>query len=295
MMKQEGFFSEVNMTQSNRSLHTPGSFAKQNLLYVQEVGRLKSITPHKCIRENIDSFLIMFVVNGNGNLDVEGHNYTLSKGDCAFIDCMKHYEHISDEENAWELAWVHFNGNAARAYYDLFMKYQAKEVFHVQNIDMWDHMIGDLLEKQKDKSLIAELVSGEMILHLLNRIIECVADETILAEESQREMSKQVREYLNENYAVNNIEKELSQVFEREVIQMNGTFSKYFGITIEEYISNRRLNAAKELLRFTIKPIEEIAKESGIGTAADMQEMFGKEEGVSAEEYRAKWAQWIKS
>ena len=50
MIKKDGLFFNEGMTKSDRSLHTPGSFAKQNLLYVQEVGRLQSLTPHKCIK-----------------------------------------------------------------------------------------------------------------------------------------------------------------------------------------------------------------------------------------------------
>lgn len=43
-------FATEGMTSSDRSLHTPGDYAQQNLLYVQEVGRLKSLKPHRCIR-----------------------------------------------------------------------------------------------------------------------------------------------------------------------------------------------------------------------------------------------------
>ena len=40
-------FSTKGITDSVRILHTPGEFARKNLLYVQEVGRLKSLQPHK--------------------------------------------------------------------------------------------------------------------------------------------------------------------------------------------------------------------------------------------------------
>ena len=63
---------------------------------------------------------------------------------------------------------------------------------------------------------------------------------------------------------------------------------------MEEYISSRRFNAAKELLRFSIKPVEKVAKEAGIGDMIVMQQMFRENEGMTAEEYRAKWAQWVR-
>ena len=55
MIKKNSLFSTEGMTKSDRCLHTPGVFAKQNLLYIQEVGRLESLQPHRCIREKLDS------------------------------------------------------------------------------------------------------------------------------------------------------------------------------------------------------------------------------------------------
>ena len=43
-------FSNQGITVSTRYIHTPGEFASANLLYVQEVGTLKSLRPHKSTR-----------------------------------------------------------------------------------------------------------------------------------------------------------------------------------------------------------------------------------------------------
>ena len=295
MIKGDGLFSRENVTQSDRSMHTPGAFAKQNLLYVQEVGRLQSLTPHRCIRENLDSFLFLMVLEGKGCLDIEGKHYEVKQGDCALIDCMKHYEHMSDEQDAWKLAWVHFNGHGARGYYELFNKYSGSDVFTVSDINGWNQLIGDLLEKQNDKSLIAELSCGESLLRLMNSIINCVAGDVVVEGENSRLRANEIREYLNEKYADGNVLEALETDFEQTITVLNTGFSKCYGISIEEYVGNRRLNAAKELLRFTIKPIEEVAIESGIGNRIVMQQLFREKEGLSAEEYRAKWAQWIRA
>lgn len=295
MIKKEGLFSSEGMTKSDRSLHTPGSFAKQNLLYVQEVGRLQSLAPHKCVRENLDSFLFLIVLEGKGSLDIKGKHYEIQKGDCAFIDCMQHYEHISDEADAWKLAWVHFNGHAARAYYELFLKYNEKEnVFTAEHVKQWDDIVGALLEKQNDKSLVAELTCGELLLRLTNLIIERVASEVVSENENGQQSANEMREYLNEKYADADVLSAMEQEFGQSVVELNKNFTRYLGITMEEYISNRRLNAAKEMLRFTIKPISEVAAEAGIGDIIAMQQMFRESEGMSAEEYRMKWAQWIR-
>ena len=295
MIKKESLFSNSGTTQSDRCIHTPSAFARQNLLYVQEVGRLQSLKPHRCIRENLDSYLFLLVLEGKGSLDIKGVHYEISQGDCALIDCTEHYEHISDEQDAWKLAWVHFNGQAAEGYYDLFIKCNKESnVFTAEDVTQWDLMIGDILNNQKDRNLQAELHCGELLLQLLNRVIAGVSNLDVFENEQEKQTANEIREQLNEQYADANVLQELESSFGENIKVLGEIFSKQFGISIEEYISNRRFNAAKELLRFSIKPVELIAAEVGIGDMIVMQQMFRENEGMTAEEYRMKWAQWIR-
>jgi len=294
MIKEEGLFSDNNTTKSERYIHTPSDFAKQNLLYVQEVGRLHSLKPHKCIRENLDSYLFMMVLEGTGSLDVKDVCYTLSQGDCALIHCMEHYEHISNEQDGWKLAWVHFNGNVAAGYYELFKKYNQSNVFHAANIEEWNKSVEEIMLQQKNKNFNAELVSGELLLKLLNRIIFEVSDLNVYNSGEGKEIANKVREQLNAQYIDADVVAQIEKINHKSVQELNEMFVSQYGITIEEYVENRRFNAAKELLRFSIKSIDVVAKESGIVDVITLQKMFDDKEGMTAEEYRAKWAAWIR-
>lgn len=295
MIKKDSFYMTNGMSQSDRCIHTPSAFARQNLLYVQEVGRLQSLKPHRCIRENVDSYLFLLVLEGKGILQLHGEEYEIGKGDCALINCMEHYEHISDETEAWKLAWVHFNGHAAKAYYELFLKYNSdKNIFTVKNVDEWDALIGELLVGQKKRNLQAELYCGEKLVHLTNCIINSVSDAAVLENEEEKQLVDEMRELLNKQYANTTVLQEVAETFGEDIQWLNKIFSKRLGISIEEYISSRRFNAAKEMLRFSIKPIEEVVTESGIGDMIVLQRMFSDNEGMTAQEYRAKWAAWIR-
>ena len=235
-------------------------------------------------------------MDGKGSLDVRGKHYQVQKGSCALIDCMEHFEHISDEQDAWRLAWVHFNGRSARGYYELFMRYNKDEnVFEVKDTQKWDDLLKELLNKQKERNLQSELYCAELIQHLLNMMIENVADLDTVASEEEKAIANEIREQVNVQYADAKVLEELEKCFSESITELSTKFRRYFGISLEEYISNRRFNAAKELLRFSIKPVEEVVAESGIGDLIAMQKMFQDNEGMSAEEYRAKWAAWIRN
>ncbi len=295
MIKRNSLFATDKMTKSDRCLHTPGSFAKQNLIYVQEVGTLQSIQPHKCTRENLDSYLLLLVLDGKGKLQIRGQSIEVQKGDCALIDCKGYYEHISDEQDAWKLAWIHFNGNAAKGYYELFLKYNRDQnIFHIANVDHWESLIREIREKQREKSFLSELKCGELLLHLMNCVVELVMTPVAIADERSKEQANEIRQLLNEQFAQHNIFAMLEEELAEPVSSLNELFSAAYGIGIEEYINIRRYNYAKELLRFSIKPVEEIVVESGIHDMVVLQRMFQENEGMTAEEYRMKWAQWIR-
>nr|MCR5202608.1 hypothetical protein [Lachnospiraceae bacterium] len=78
---------------SNRILYTASDFAKQSLMYLQEIGELVANKPHKSSRDNLSSFLFFIVESGSGKLYYEGEETELEEGDAVFINCSKGYSH----------------------------------------------------------------------------------------------------------------------------------------------------------------------------------------------------------
>lgn len=289
------YFSTEDVTESNRVLHTPSSFAKQYLLYLQEAGVLKSLQPHRCVREKLDSFLFMVVLEGSGSITIQDRTYSIKSGDCAFIDCLSKFEHESSSEDAWKLAWVHFNGVSARGYYNLFLQNTGESnVFTTKQTDKWLKIINDILAAQEQSVTEGELHTGELLLHLLNSVMNELSISVVSNKKSEKTLAGNLREFINEHFSSKNVLEELSFQFAEKVPSLDLIFRRYFGISIDEYVSNRRFNAAKEMLRFSVMTIEEVAKESGIGDIIAMQQMFRQSENMSCEEYRSKWAAWVR-
>lgn len=288
-------FSTIGITDSVRMLHTPGEFAKKNLLYVQEVGRLKSLQPHKSQRESLDSFLFLGVLSGEGLIYIGENEYKVKRGLCALINCNHYYAHMSSVEKPWELIWVHFNGYAAQAYYELFTERNGqKNIFKPNSLKDMQSYIETLMLYQKDKDLEAELESGNILLQLLNASMMSVIHQEDAKQDQNKKICKEIRESVNEKYQLDNLLSLFEEKYEIEIKQLDNCFLKTYGITLQDYILNRRFTAAKELLRFTIKPIKEIIEESGINNEDQFRKLFQSSENMTAEDYRMKWAQWVK-
>ena len=294
-MEISTLFTTTGVTDSERMLHTPGEFAKKNLLYVQEVGQLKSLQPHKSQREKLNSFLFLGVLSGAGTVTIEENEYSVKRGNCAFINCMQYYAHESSREEPWELMWVHFSGNTAQAYYDLFMEQNnRKNIFWQEQIKALQALILRLMELQKEKDLESELISGEILLKLMNECLFSVMRKGLANQEKYHKICNKIREDVNKNYRKEGLVGESADKFAMDEEELDGCFQKAYGISLRDYIVNRRFTAAKELLRFSVMPVKQIIEESGIRNEDLFRKLFKDGEGMSAEEYRMKWSQWIK-
>ena len=285
-------FDSTGVTESTRFLYTPCEFAKENLLYLQEAGILKSIQTHRCIRENVDSFLFFKVLEGSGTVVIQNQEYFLKSGDCVFLNCKNRYEHISSELEPWKLEWVHFNGKSAKAFFELFEQGHKKhQIFKVGKPA--DDIIEFLLKIPQNSSLLTDLTIGEKILQLCNIIIVAV----LHSEDEDQHMRdvNEIRNFLNKHFTNKNYAKEMEQHFQSVFENLNQIFHKKYGISISNYITNRRINYVKELLRFTTKSISEIVQESGFESERILSDCFMETEGIDLDKYRMQWTQWIRS
>lgn len=271
------------ITKSDRILHTPGTFAKNHLLYVQEVGILQSLVPHVCKRENVDSYLIFEVLEGRGTIKFKNEKFELHKGECVWIDCNYAFEHVSSKDEPWELVWVHFNGKCATEFYDVFCEKNEIPVFIPSASGVVQSIIRQILGAVKEN--ISELEIHSMLTQLI-----VVCTKTV----DQKGRVQDIREYINANYKENRLIELLVERFGMSVNQLEDVFGKNYGIGLYDYILNRRFNVAKELLRFTIRPINEVVEASGIEDEELFYQLFRENEGMNPEEYRKNWAQWIK-
>ncbi|MDE6968741.1 MAG: AraC family transcriptional regulator [Eubacterium sp.] len=279
----QGIFASEGVTRSDRILHTPGSFARKHLLYVQEAGTLESLTPHICRRKDLDSYLIFEVLAGKGSITYEGRSYELHQGEYIWIDCRREFAHISSREMPWKLVWVHFNGSCAGEFYSLFRKRHDSPVF----LPADTCKVRQILEQMPDA--VKENVSELEVHSLLTQLIAAC-----MAAAGGKDGIRDVRTYLNANFKESGLEQLLEQRFGISGQKLEEMFLESFGIGLRDYILSRRFNAAKEQLRFTILPVAEVVRESGIGDEDLFYRLFREHENMSPQEYRQKWAQWMK-
>lgn len=278
-----------DLVKSDRILYTPSSFAKTSLLHLQEIGELEALEPHTSSRKDLASYLFFMVLKGSGSLEYEGNAYTLSPRDCVFLDCRKAYSHRTSAD-LWKLKWVHFYGANMGDIYDKYTERGGAPCFHPKDPALYEDIWRNLYNIASSSDYIRDMKIYEKLTMLLTLLMEeSWHPEKENHTASKRQNLQNVKTYLDEHYADKISLDQLSEVFFINKFYLTRVFKEQFGLSINNYLLQKRITHAKQLLRFTDDTIETIGAECGISDPNYFSRVFKQVEGISPGEYRKMW------
>lgn len=279
-----------DVVHSRRVIYQPSQFALQNLLYLQETGSLSAVKPHVSSRKDLASYLFIYVTAGAGTLVYNKRTYTLSAGDCAFIDCRLPYSQGSSRDNLWSLKWVHFDGNSMSGIYHKYLERGGQCVFRMTEEEALSELLDSLLEEASSSSYVRDMIINEKLSSLLTRLM--VASWNPGAAVTQRSKSvdtSAIKSYIDEHFTDDICLDDLAERFNLNKFYLLRCFKDDFGTTITSYITQQRVLKAKSELRFTRNTLETIAQDCGFSDANYFIRAFRKVEGTTPGEYRKHW------
>jgi len=279
--------SNFKNKQSKRIICTPSPSAKNTFFYIQETGCMKADDPANTQRNSLDSFLIVAVVNGQGELTVENETFSLSKGECFFIDCHTSHYYKSSDSDPWELLWIHFNGATSKQYYEYFISH-SKNVFRPVFFDKVVSAINEIININECRNPNAEILNSNLIVKLLTLALTVNTCEEQY-DSALRQKLASVHTYIDDHFSEDLSLEKLSNEFYISKFYLTREYKKIYGMTIFQHIINARINYGKKLLRFSDKSIDEIAHICGFNDQSYFARQFKKSENITCFSYRKKW------
>ncbi|WP_411343007.1 helix-turn-helix domain-containing protein [Paenibacillus sp. WLX1005] len=272
---------------STRLILTPSSTAQAYYFYVQEIGHLKTSAPFATDREHLHSYLILYTLSGRGKLRYHGQQYTLTTGDLFFIQCSEphRYETLPNEE--WEFLWLHVRGVAMDGYYGPFSQRQLP-VCHPAEHSAIPELMNRLLNVQTPRNNKTELISSQLIVQLLTEILLT----SIYAGEKHNGIPAPIldlQSYLEKHYTEPITLDDLAKKYATNKFQLSRDFKQHIGLPPIEYLINIRINAAKNMLRYSDKSIQQIASEVGIYNVSHFINLFKARVDCTPLAYRKEW------
>lgn len=285
------------LVKSNRIIYTPSDFAKANLIHLQEVGELKARKPHTSRRQNLASYLFFVVLEGEGTLEYGGRVYSLKAGDCVYVDCHAPYAHNCGK-SLWRLKWVHFYGPNMRGIYNKYVERGGRPAITSSRVSSYEKVLDEIYEIAASDAYTKDMQIFEKLTGLLTLLMEeswnpekDYPGETTAGQKKagKKQNLQSLKEYLDENYASKITLDMLAERFYINKFYLTRIFKEQFGESVTGYLLQVRITRAKQSLRFTEKPVEEIARECGMNDANYFSRIFKKVEGVTPGEYRRMW------
>ena len=283
----DALFSK-ELVSSNRIIYTPSEFARTSLIYLQETGTLQAKYPHTSKRNGLDSYLFFMVLSGLGELQYNDSTYKLKQNDCVFIDCKYPYAHTTSN-NLWQLKWVHFNGQSMSEIYNKYISRGGEPVFTIEQPEQCVQMLDDIFTIASSDDYIRDMKINEKLSSLLTIIMSKSWHPSNKKPAQKRGELSTVKAWLDAHYTEKINLDELARQFFIDKFYLTKIFKEQYGTTINAYISQKRITAAKQLLRFSDKTIEQVSAEIGITDTNYFTRLFKKIEGITPGEYRKQW------
>lgn len=277
------------LVHSSRIIYTPSSFARTNLLHLQEIGSLQARQPHDSTRKDLASYLFFVVERGSGLLEYGGVRRHLQKGDCVFLDCKKPYLHRTNPD-LWQLRWVHFYGPNMGAIYKKYQERGGQAAFHAQHPEQFSKLLQWLYELANSDEYVRDMQIYGGLVELLTLLMrESWHPGTVRIASGKKQNLQEIKDYLDTHYREKITLDDLAERFYINKFYLTRVFKEQFGLPVTSYLVQLRITRAKRLLRFTDRTIESIAQDCGLNDANYFSRLFKKIEGTSPGEYRRQW------
>lgn len=271
---------------------TPSPTARNAFHYVQEAGDFLAGPRYYTERQGLPSYLIKYVVGGNGTLIYRGQTYPLLPGRFFWVDCMEHqYYRTTEGAEHWHVLWVHFYGANSAKYYEQFLALNhGSNVGELAPENTVAQSILEILSiyEQGQGTLAQDLHVSALLTHIM---AQCAVSRSATIERTHQapECIRAAQHFLLENYREHITLDQLGERYSLDKYYFQKLFKRHIGITPNDFLILSRLNHAKELLRTTQLSVTEIAQDVGMPNTSHFIKLFQKHESITPGVYRQNW------
>jgi AraC-like DNA-binding protein len=150
----------------------------------------------------------------------------------------------------------------------------------------------------KDKEYLKEVID-QIPSSSRDQILSCISIMNICAEYislsnrlnlTDKNLAHEIKKYINQNYASKITLESLSNRFFYSKTTIMNTFKDAYGMSINQYLQDRRLSHAAQLLEHADYTIHDISERCGFSDQNYFSKVFSKKYGVTPSSYQKKSA-----
>lgn len=254
-------------------------------MYIFSIG-LHELQPCIDRPEGFEYDQFFYNSNGSGWLEMNGKTYELPEGSAFFIPAKTPHKYYPEGE-IWDVRWMTPAGFALP---EIYRKYHLEEggVFPLIDESGLDRILNrmrkDLILNEKYGNVLA---AGHVYAFIMEFIYQTVLrNQDDVKEDSGDKNISLLKEYISNHYMHPISLEDLCTVAPMTPQHMCRIFKKHMGMRPLEYITQIRLEKAKELLLYSDYSIKEVGEKCGFQNGNYFCKTFKKNEHITPLEYR---------
>ncbi|NLO38217.1 MAG: helix-turn-helix transcriptional regulator [Ruminiclostridium sp.] len=253
-----------------------------NLPYIEAFGTIPASCPFVFEIPKLDSFCMIYTERGSGLLISDGRSDILNQGSIGFIQCNQSYK-IEAVQAPWLFKIFFIAGPPVFFFYSGFVRGNGNHYSYLPGNIVTDRLqlLYDCLTQPSKRPLYQSRFLSDILFEIL-------MEKGRLYEEKPNvyDYVYEIKHDLDYNYMNNITLKQLEIKYHISKYQICREFKKQFHISPIQYLNQRKIEAAKEILLQTNKPIIKISKMVGFENPNNLIRQFKKQCSVTPLVYR---------
>lgn len=226
--------------------------------------------PRRCI----DTYEIIFMLEGCAYINESGYEYTLTQNDILLLDCQKEHYGFQPSTEKVSFFWIHFKVddeavNSLPKFFSVSEPYLLKNLFsqclHICNTSSYDKVCADLYTA--------------LIIHEIKKNFK-------ESSSSSNYLATRIREWIRVNIDKNITLTDIAYEFSLHPNHISRVFKQTYGIGIKKHINSEKLKKSQSLLLTTHLNIKQISLELSFQSENHFIKFFKYHTKITPSEYR---------
>lgn len=249
-------------------------------LKIDIVGETYCDKTFKIERACSDLNALEFIIDGKGNLDIDGQHLLPEKNDIFFLKVGSNHKYKSDGNNSWHKLWIVFTGDFAESLINCYLPEDTYLFRGCEAVKKYFEEIVEISRQDIPYDLMVNKITINLMhifMYIRNRILTENAD---LPDIIRKKLDECVESYFNLDKLCESMNYSKNYII--------NVFKGKYNITPYQYYLDKKIDAAKTYLTHTNVSIGTISKTLHYADQQYFSSSFKKAVGCSPLEYRRK-------
>lgn len=231
-----------------------------------------------------DMYVLHYIHSGAGLYETNNQTYTLSAGQGFLIvpDTLVHYK--ASQQDPWTYSWVGFKGISSSIYMKRAGLSAKQPIFQSTGARSWFETFYDqLLQASGHRS--SDLQHSSVLLKLMSELIECSSstgqENAARPSYTKEAYTRKAIDFIENSYSQKISILDIARFVGLDRTYLSGLFQEQFGISLQSYLVQFRMNRAALLLQNKELSVSDVSRSVGYTDPFLFSKMFKKTTGLS--------------